>query len=73
MYLYGKNSVLERLKKNPNSVKEVYLQKNFNSPVIANALKNTKIPVKRVSENDLKKIKRAEFVKGAFDMKMKNI
>lgn len=64
MYLYGKNSVLERLKINPNSIKEIFLQKNFSSAAIINTLKNTKIPIKHVSENELKKIKRADRLQG---------
>lgn len=64
MYLYGKNSVHERLKANPGSIRQVYLQDNFNAPHITALLKANKIPVKVVSENDLMRIKRADRLQG---------
>ncbi|MEW6601691.1 MAG: 23S rRNA (guanosine(2251)-2'-O)-methyltransferase RlmB [Nitrospirota bacterium] len=64
MYLYGKNSVHERLKADPGSIRQVYLQDNFKAPHITGLLKNNKIPVKVVSENDLMRIKRADRLQG---------
>lgn len=64
MYLYGKNSVLERLKANPKSIKKVFLENSFNGPYIISAIENAKIPVKRVSEKELSNIKHADRLQG---------
>lgn len=64
MYLYGKNSVLERLKVEPGSVKKIFLQHNFDDPRVINAAKSSKITVERVSENRLLGIKRADRLQG---------
>lgn len=64
MYLYGKNSVLERLRYNPSSIKRIYLQDNFRSKDILDAINNEKIPVSRVSEKELLRIKNADRVQG---------
>jgi 23S rRNA (guanosine2251-2'-O)-methyltransferase len=64
MYLYGKNSVLERLKIVPNSIRQVFIQDNFNSPHITDIIRSEKIPLKTVSEKDLKRIKRADRLQG---------
>jgi 23S rRNA (guanosine2251-2'-O)-methyltransferase len=64
MYLYGKNSVHERLKADPGSIRQVYLQDNFKAPHITDMLKAQKIPCKVVSENDLMRIKRADRLQG---------
>ncbi|RJR18844.1 MAG: 23S rRNA (guanosine(2251)-2'-O)-methyltransferase RlmB [Nitrospiraceae bacterium] len=64
MYLYGKNSVNERLKADPGSIRQVYLQDNFNAPHITGLIRAAKVPVKMVSENDLMRIKRADRLQG---------
>ncbi len=64
MHLYGKNSVLERLKVNPGSIKKIYLEENFNAPHIINVIKSTDIPVERVTERGLARIKRADRLQG---------
>jgi 23S rRNA (guanosine2251-2'-O)-methyltransferase len=64
MYLYGKNSVWERLKTNPESIRQVFIQDNFNAPHIMELIKSNKIPFKRVSEKDLLRIKRADRLQG---------
>jgi len=64
MYLYGKNSVLERLKANPNSFKEVFIERNFDSPEITKLIKSKNIPLKIVSEKELLRIKRADRLQG---------
>ena len=63
-YLYGKNSVLERLKANPGSIRQVYVQDNFRAPDILKAIRSAKIPLKTVSEKDLLRIKRADRLQG---------
>ena len=64
MYLYGKNSVLERLKADPASIRKVYIQDNFNVPHIIEIIKSRKIPLVKVDEKELLKIKRADRLQG---------
>jgi tRNA G18 (ribose-2'-O)-methylase SpoU len=60
MYLYGKNSVWERLKADPDSISKIYLQDNFDVPNIVKLINAANIPVTRVNEKELLKIKRAD-------------
>jgi len=64
MYLYGKNSVLERLKGNPESIRQIFIQDNFKSPEIIGLIKSMKTPFKTVSEKELLRIKRADRLQG---------
>ncbi len=64
MYLYGKNSVIERLTKNPRSVKKIFLQDNFSSEDIISLIKSSKIPFTHVPEKELTRIKRADRLQG---------
>jgi len=64
MYLYGKNSILERLKVNPKSIKKIFLQHNFNTPYILNLIESSRIPLERVGEKQLTRIKRADRLQG---------
>jgi 23S rRNA (guanosine2251-2'-O)-methyltransferase len=63
-YLYGKNSVIERLKADPGSIRQIFLQDNFNAPELIKLLKSKSIPVKHVSEKELLRIKRADRLQG---------
>jgi 23S rRNA (guanosine2251-2'-O)-methyltransferase len=64
MLLYGKNSVLERLKANPKSIKKVFLQDNLDSPYIEKLIKSNHIALERLFSAELFKIKRAENLQG---------
>ncbi|MFC1666573.1 23S rRNA (guanosine(2251)-2'-O)-methyltransferase RlmB [Candidatus Omnitrophota bacterium] len=64
MYLYGKNSILERLKIAPKTIKKISLQKNFDAPHILNLIDSIGIHTERVSEKELAKIKRADRLQG---------
>jgi 23S rRNA (guanosine2251-2'-O)-methyltransferase len=64
MYLYGKNSVLERLKANPKSIRQIMLQENFNAPHITDIIKSRGISVKHVTEKELTRIKHADRLQG---------
>lgn len=64
MYLYGKNSILERLKADPGSIRKVYIQDNFNAPHIMKAIKSKKVPVIKVNEKELTRIKKADRLQG---------
>lgn len=64
MLLYGKNSVFERLKANPNSIRKIFLQDNFDAPYIEKLIKANNISVERLSSRELTRIKRAENLQG---------
>ena len=55
---------MERLKTNPKSIKKMFLQENFKAPYISDIIKATNIPLKRVSEKELRKIKHADRLQG---------
>jgi 23S rRNA (guanosine2251-2'-O)-methyltransferase len=64
MYLYGKNSVLERLKVDSGSIREICIQDNFRTQSIVDTIKESNIPLKRVTEKELLRIKRADRLQG---------
>jgi len=64
MLLYGKNSVLERLKLNPASIKKIFLQEGFNAPNIEGLIKKSKIPQESLSSRELERIKRGKDLQG---------
>lgn len=64
MFLYGKNSVVERLKTNPQSIAKIFLEENFSAPHIEELIKSAKIMVKRVSKKELSRIKHADSLQG---------
>lgn len=64
MFLYGKNSVLERLKVNPQSIKQIFIEENFSSPQIEELTRTKRVKSKRVSKPELSKIKHADSLQG---------
>ncbi|NQV04245.1 MAG: 23S rRNA (guanosine(2251)-2'-O)-methyltransferase RlmB [Candidatus Omnitrophica bacterium] len=64
MVLYGRNSVYERLKVNPKSIKIVFLQDNIQLPHIEKLARKNDIPVERVSPRQLGKLKHAKDPQG---------
>jgi len=64
MYLYGKNSVLERITADPKSIKNIFLQDNFKDKRLFDEIKKAAIPVKTVNERKLSSIKRADRLQG---------
>ena len=64
MFLYGKNSVLERLKANPKSIKNIYLRDNFTDDRIENLIIEKRLPARRVSQSRLRNIKQADSLGG---------
>lgn len=64
MYLYGKNSVVERLKVYPDSIRKIFIQDNFKSQDVMRLVKACNVPVLTVSEKDLLRIKRADRLQG---------
>lgn len=64
MFLYGKNSVFERLKANPGSIKKIFLRTDFNAPHIEKLISANNIAVRRVSKRELYRIKPADVLGG---------
>ena len=64
MYLYGKNSVSERLNADPKSIEKIFLQDNFKSEDLLDAIDKARVPTAKVSEKELTKIKRADRLQG---------
>lgn len=64
MFLYGKNSVIERLKKNPRTIKSVLLEDGFADGYIEKLIKSHSIPLKRVPKDRLEKILRVHHTQG---------
>ncbi len=64
MYLYGKNSVCERLITNPESIKTIYIQDNFNAPHILHLIRSKGVSTRKMREKELYKIKRADRLQG---------
>ncbi|HOX54665.1 MAG: 23S rRNA (guanosine(2251)-2'-O)-methyltransferase RlmB [Candidatus Omnitrophica bacterium] len=64
MFLYGKNSVFERIKNKPESIRRIMLEENFDDLKILEAIKSSKLPFDRVAENKLLRIKRADRLQG---------
>ena len=55
---------MERLKVNPGSIRQVFIQDNFKDNEIVKLVKSENIPKKTVSERELLKIKRADRLQG---------
>ena len=64
MFLYGKNSVLERIKSKPSTIKRIFLQDNFDVPLIIKRTKNAGIPVGYVSPRKLFALKHSRDLQG---------
>ncbi len=64
MLLYGKNSVYERLQRNPESIKKIFLQDNFKAAHIETLIREHRIPVERLSERGIENMQRAKNVQG---------
>lgn len=62
--LYGRNSVFERLKTNPQTIKKIFLQNNFNVLHIEKLIKEKSIPLERLPHQGLEKIKHAKDLQG---------
>lgn len=64
MYLYGKNSVLERLRAEPKSIKKIFLTESFTDNRLIEAIGGAKVPLKRVNVKELERVKRADRLQG---------
>ena len=64
MMLYGKNSVLERLKFSPKTIRRVYLRDSFPDRRFERLIKENEIPFERLSSVKLNKMRPAKDVQG---------
>jgi len=64
MFLYGRNSIYERLKANPESIKKIILQEGFDVERIERLIHRHKIPVERTTLKKLSRIKPAKDLQG---------
>jgi 23S rRNA (guanosine2251-2'-O)-methyltransferase len=64
MLLYGKNSILQRLRKRPESIKKIFLDDVFDDAYILTIVTRKKIPIIRLKRNEFLRIKRADNLQG---------
>lgn len=57
LLLYGKNSVLERLKVRPKSITRIFFKDDFNLPAIEQLVKRHSIPSQRLNQQKLQRLK----------------
>jgi len=57
LFLYGKNSVFERLKNNPRTIRKIFLKSDFSLPEAEKLIKINKITAERLSQDKLWRIK----------------
>jgi len=58
MRLYGRRSVLERIKTNPQSIRKIYLQQNSSSPQTLNLLRKNCAHIESISAEHFTKLSR---------------
>jgi 23S rRNA (guanosine2251-2'-O)-methyltransferase len=63
-YLYGKNSVLERLQADPASIRKVFMTENFEGPAIRKLIESQGVACQYVGESALEKLKQADRLQG---------
>ena len=64
MLLYGKNSVLQRLRRQPESIHKIFLDENFEDPYILTIAGRRKIHVVRMRRKEFLRLKRADRLQG---------
>ena len=64
MYLYGKNSIRERLISNPRSIRQIYIQENFPDKDILKLIITNNVAFTHKDEKWLKRQKRADRLQG---------
>lgn len=63
-YLYGKNSINERIKANPDSVRKVYLREGLSVPSLEQAIHKKRIPCERIPGDSLDKMRPQKDLQG---------
>ena len=64
LYLYGKNSVIERIKAHPDSVRHVYLREGLSLPDLEKAIERKKIACERLPADSLEKMRPQKDLQG---------
>ncbi len=64
MFLYGRNSICERLIANPKSIKKILLDENFSVPHIEKLIRKKHIPSERMTSRQLGRLKHAKDLQG---------
>ncbi len=64
MILYGRNSIVERLRTNPKSIEKVFLQENIDLPSVEKLAGRHHVASERVSPRQLAKLKNAKDLQG---------
>jgi 23S rRNA (guanosine2251-2'-O)-methyltransferase len=64
MYLYGKNSINERLEADPGTVRAIYMRDGLSLPVMEKAIARSKIPCERLSAAALEKMRPQKDLQG---------
>jgi 23S rRNA (guanosine2251-2'-O)-methyltransferase len=64
IYLYGKNSVYERIKTRPDTVRKIYLREDLALPAMEKAIAQKKIPCERISASSLDKMRPQKDLQG---------
>ena len=64
MLLYGKNAVIERLRANMRGVRKVIIAEDFDDPTALELIKARRIPVQKVPEKEMLRMKRTERLQG---------
>jgi 23S rRNA (guanosine2251-2'-O)-methyltransferase len=63
-FLYGMNSIKERLKVNPSAIRKIYIQDNFDNEELIDLIKKRNIFFKKISEGELIRMKKADRLQG---------
>jgi 23S rRNA (guanosine2251-2'-O)-methyltransferase len=63
-YLYGKNSIAERVRVRPESIRNVFVLESFKEGAFIDHIKSKGVQVENVSESRLMRIKRADRMQG---------
>jgi 23S rRNA (guanosine2251-2'-O)-methyltransferase len=64
MFIYGRNSVLQRLRKDPESIKRIFLDEDFDEHHMLSIAKRRKIPIINLRRNEFLRVKRADCLQG---------
>ncbi|MFH1995599.1 MAG: 23S rRNA (guanosine(2251)-2'-O)-methyltransferase RlmB [Candidatus Omnitrophota bacterium] len=64
MILYGKNSILERLRRNPGTIQKIMLQENFDDPRFMKLIHRKEVLIERVKPRRLARMKPYDNLQG---------
>ncbi len=64
IYLYGKNSIAERLKAHPESIRQIYLREGLSLPSFEKAIRQNGVACERLPSSDLDKMRPQKDLQG---------